>query len=756
MSSRSAQVVYAAVALLAASCSRDPKEVARRYTESGDKYVEQKKYPDAIIQYRNAVAADGSSGPTRYKLANAYSVIGDQANAMREYVRAADLMPADQPAQIRAGQYLLRAQQYPEAKARAAAVLEKDPKNLEGLVLMGNALAALKDFDGAISEIEEAIDQDPKQTLWYANLGLIQMANENIAAAKDAFERAVKADPKSLVAHTALANFRWSQKQFPEAETELQRAYELDPKSAPLLKALATFYVGTRKPDQAERYLSELAALNDDPAPKITLADFYLGYGKIDKATTVLKQLLEQHPDYADADLRLAGIDYAGGRRDEGQQRVDAVLKREPTNEQAVLLKARFLIIERNFKDALKLTTTAVAANPRSRAGLYTKSVALAGVGDLDQAITTLRELLKFVPSEPQVQIKLAEFLLAKGDAKAAEDAVNDALRLQPQSGVAHLVHALALTRQGKVVPAETELTALSKFNQASPDVQAAFGQLYLSKRDVSNARIAYARAFELNPESLDALGGLVQADLMQHKPADARARVDARLEKDPDNPGLLSIAGKTYVAVGDADKAEAAFRKILEKDPDALDAYASLATIYMMQNRLDQAKQQYEQLAKGKPEVAVVARTMLGTILLMQKDYPGATTQYQKALELDAKAAVAANNLAWVYSETGGNLDQAAGLAQAAKSHLPKSAEVSDTLGWIYYKKGLTDLAISTLREGVDQNPSDPTIQYHLGLAYLKKGDAVQGKRSLQRALQLKPDFEGAADARRALEAGS
>jgi tetratricopeptide (TPR) repeat protein len=745
--------VYTALALLATACSRNPKEVARRYTESGDQYVAQKKYPDAIIQYRNAVSADGTVGPTRFKLASAYSSTGDLGNALREYVRAADLMPADITAQIKAGQLLLRAQQYPEAKARAAAVLEKDPTNLEGLVLMGNALAGLKDFDGAISEIEEAIDQDPKQTLWYANLGLIQMANENIAAARDTFERAVKADPKSLLAHTALANFYWSQKQFPNAEAELKRAYELDPKSAPLLKALATFYVGTRNPGQVEHYLSELADLNDDPISKITLADFYLGSGSIDRATTVLKQLLQQHPDYADADLHLAGIDYAAGRHDEGRQRLDAVLKREPTNERAVLMKARFFLAERNYQDALKLTTTAVAANPRSAAGLYTKSLALAGVGDLDQAIVALRDLLKFAPSTFEAKTKLAEFLLAKGDAKEAEDASNDALRQQPQSGVAHLVHAIALSRQGKSGPAESELTALSKVNQASPDVQAAFGELYLNKRDVSQARIAYARAFELNPESLDAITGLVQTDLLQHKPADARARVEARLQKDPDNPGLLSLAGKTYVAAGDADKAEEAFRKILEKNPDALEAYANLATLYMMQKRLDQAKQQYERLAAGKPEISLVARTMLGTILVMQKDYAGATTQYQKALELDAKAAVAANNLAWVYLETGGNLDQAAGLAQTAKSRLPKSAEVSDTLGWIYYKKGLTDLAISTLREGVDQNASDPMIQYHLGLAYLKKGDSIQGKRSLQRALQLRPDFEGAADARRALE---
>ena len=112
----------------------------------------------------------------------------------------------------------------------------------------------------------------------------------------------------------------------------------------------------------------------------------------------------------------------------------------------------------------------------------------------------------------------------------------------------------------------------------------------------------------------------------------------------------------------------------------------------------------------------------------------------------------MAANNLAWIYAEDGTNLDQALQLAQTAKAQLPDSAQASDTLGWIYYKKGLATLAITALKDGVSQNRSNPIIHYHLGLAYAKSGNKPEAQRSLEQALKLNPQFEGAADAKRVL----
>jgi len=161
MNSRSRAGLVALCILTLAACSRDAQALKRGFIESGDKYVAQQKYAEAIIQYRNAVAKDGSDGNARFKLAEAYETTGDLGNALREYIRAADLMPNNVEAQIRAGTGLLATRQFEESRARAAAALAKEPKNVRGLILMGNSLVGLKDLDGAISQLEQAIVRVP-------------------------------------------------------------------------------------------------------------------------------------------------------------------------------------------------------------------------------------------------------------------------------------------------------------------------------------------------------------------------------------------------------------------------------------------------------------------------------------------------------------------------------------------------------------------------------------------------------------------
>jgi Flp pilus assembly protein TadD len=60
--------------------------------------------------------------------------------------------------------------------------------------------------------------------------------------------------------------------------------------------------------------------------------------------------------------------------------------------------------------------------------------------------------------------------------------------------------------------------------------------------------------------------------------------------------------------------------------------------------------------------------------------------------------------------------------------------------------------VALPHLADSVRRSPKNPVFQYHLGMAYLKTGDADNARASLERALSLQPDFDGSANAREAL----
>jgi Tfp pilus assembly protein PilF len=281
--------------------------------------------------------------------------------------------------------------------------------------------------------------------------------------------------------------------------------------------------------------------------------------------------------------------------------------------------------------------------------------------------------------------------------------------------------------------------------------VHVQLGILAGRRRQPDEARAEFERALKLQPQSLEAVGGLVALDLSLRRADEARKRVDDLVNGPGVQPAALMLAARTYAATGDLATAERQLRQVLATDPSYLAAYGLLGQLYARQGKLDAAVAEFEALAQRQAK-PVAALTMIGMIRQSQGDRAAAQQKFERVLQLDAEAPVAANNLAWMYAESGGNLDVALQLAQTAKRKLPETPEVNDTVGYIYYKKDLPALAIPPLQASVQKDPNNPLFHYHLGLAYMKAGNGAQARESLSRALALKPDFSGASDARTVL----
>jgi len=74
--------------------------------------------------------------------------------------------------------------------------------------------------------------------------------------------------------------------------------------------------------------------------------------------------------------------------------------------------------------------------------------------------------------------------------------------------------------------------------------------------------------------------------------------------------------------------------------------------------------------------------------------------------------------------------------------------------VGWIYLKKGDSAKAIETLERARAKAEGDPSINYHLGMAYLKAAKKDQAKECLKKALAAEKDFPGKEEAKKALSA--
>ena len=259
------------------------------------------------------------------------------------------------------------------------------------------------------------------------------------------------------------------------------------------------------------------------------------------------------------------------------------------------------------------------------------------------------------------------------------------------------------MSARGDLQRADSELTGLlTQYPNAAP-VRVQKGILLGRRRDLAGARREFETALQSDPNSVEALGGLVALDLAAKQPAAALARVRERAARPDATTGLLMLAARTHATTGDLEGAEKLLRRALEKDTAHLAAHAALGQIYLKQRRLEDALREFETMSErdGKP---VAALTLAGIILQALGKPSDARARFERVIELDPNAPVAANNLAWIYAESGGNLDIALQLAQTAQRTLPDSAEVNHTLGFVYYKKSLFALAIPPLKASAEK----------------------------------------------------
>jgi tetratricopeptide (TPR) repeat protein len=732
------------------------KPNADEHLKKATALMEQSRLPEAIIEYKVALQADATRGDIRFLLAEAYAKVPDWPNALREYVRAADQLPNNATAQIRAGGLLLLARRYEDATARADKAIAIDPKNPEAQILKGNTLAQLKDLDGAIAEYQQAIALDPAGEAAYANIGVVQLARGNKEEAEKSFRKGVDAAPKSVQARLALANFLWSNQRVPEAEQVLKDALALDPVNLSANRALGVFYLASNRAKEAEPFFQAIAKASNTTGATISLADYYVAMKRYDDARGVLVELAKKDEANAVAETRLAALDAMQGQRAQAYGRLHGVLEKHPKESPARLLNARLLVTDGKMEDGLAEATLLVTQDPNGpvSADAY---LLIGGVqASLDQpeeAVKAYEEVLRRETQPVQADIALAAINLKTGSLDKATTYIKQALAIQPKNPLARSINVRVLLAQGNSARAKEEIASLQKDYPNSPTVMNLTAAQQMRDKQFDAARASYSKVLAASPNDPEAVKGMTALDMTGGRTKEAVARIEAGLAKPKPSGDFLVLAARVYASVGNQAKTEDLLKQAIEAEPARLEAYEMLGSFYVRQHRLEEAKAQFEQVVKRNPK-SVPANTMLGMLLETGQKLPEAEKQYQKVLALDQQAAVANNNLAWLYVSTNKNLDEALQMANAAQQQLPNEPHVLDTLGWIYYRKNMSTEAIRHLESSVRLDATDPSTHYHLGMAYFQAGDMDKAKISLQRALAFKRDFDGMAEARQTLTA--
>ena len=440
----------------------------------------------------------------------------------------------------------------------------------------------------------------------------------------------------------------------------------------------------------------------------------------------------------------------------------DELLKKNPNDPDALIDRGQLQIRAGHPGDAASTLQSVLKNDSNNGLAHYYLSVAFQKNANLEGAESELRSAVRLRPDVADAQRDLAVLAMRKGDMTTLEQSASQLISLRPASAEGYALRAVAEINQKQFLDAEADAHKATEVAPGSSAGYVQLGNLNFAQKRFKEAESGYRQALDRDPKSNDALRGLLNTYVAQKQIDAAVAAAQVQVSKVPDNSGFYDLLGTVlFQQKKDLNAAAAALTKATQLDKNNTDARIKLGQVQAAAGRIDDAIATFQQGLKDNPQEAAYY-VMLGQLFQSRRDWNGATNAYQKALAIRPENAVASNDLASVMLQSGGNLDVALALAQTARRGMPESASVADTLGWIYYQKGAYRPAVDLLEEALklsqqsnsqqSNSPDNPTIHYHLGMAYAKSGQATLARQQLQQMLKLNPNSSDAADARRQL----
>ena len=734
-------------------CSRDPNVHKQKYLESGQRYFDRGQYREAEIQFQNAIQVDSHFTEAHYQLAQTALKLEQWQIASQELVTTIQLNPEKYEAHIDLTNLLLRFGRFDDAKQQLDVLAQKWPDKPDVYVARSTYNLGLNNTAAALADMQRALQLDPNRSDSYLNLAFIQLHGQQWDAAEASFKRAVELNPKSSNALIALGNFYQTRGRFPEAEQSFRRAIDAAKDDPNPRLSLAGLYLAENKPGQAEDFLRQ--SKKDFPNNSVgyrMLGDFYYANNQLDKATDEYAILYRDHPKDLPLKKNYIQLLILKERIDDARKLNDEILKAKPEDEEARVFKAEIEMHSGKASDAVSTLQGVLKEDPDNAVAHYQLGMAFEQIGNTNRAEPEWRDAVRLRPEIVEAHRALAEVAIRRGDAGGLAQEADQIIAIQPGAPDGYLLRAVAETDRKQYAPAEEDIKRSLERESNNPSAYVQMGNLRMAENQLPEAQKAYQQALDQDPNSTDALGGLLNVDLKQGSADKAVATAKAQLAKYPKNAGFHIMLGQILLDhKKDFSGAEQEFKQAADIDPKSADAMLKLGVAQNARGASDQALQTCIEGSKINPR-EIGFYQLAGGIYESKKDWEHAKQQYQKVLEIQPDDPLASNNLAYVMLQQGGNVDVAFAMAQTARRQLPDNASTADTLGLAFLKKKVYTSAIDLFREAVKGEPDNALFNYHLGLAYAGNHQAGLAKQQLDRVVRIKPDFPDVDELRRAV----
>ncbi|MBN2590400.1 MAG: tetratricopeptide repeat protein [Sedimentisphaerales bacterium] len=665
--------------------------------------------------------------------------------------------PSDQ------GSRLLLAKTYEKAGELQLAIttyreaLNRTPGSVQLLTTLVSALYKIKEYDQA----EELLKRVPQQSLQDPQLQRLQfqsyLRQGQFESASDILQDYVGNDPNNHEASLALALLDMQQGKYTEAGQRLSKLRVNDPCSLPIASAQIQLNLKLNESQQALQVCDELVNNLKNSSAYILRARTYAALNQKENSLKDLDSAISIEPGNAQVWMARSDFFVASGDKEKALDDIRKALSLDSENAQ-IQKRTITLLLTSNRPDMISegknIIEQALKKNPEDVDLRQYKANLLFSEGTapaIENARQILQEIIHNNPEYSQAWLLLGEIMMKKEQAGTAMDYASRGLAYKPNDEDLLFLKARAEAVRSPVLAVPTlkvlcdlnpnnveavSFLANTYVNTNEPAKAVSFLQNILTKCNESNTRaynVSLAAALYKAGSKEDALNKfnslmtensqdpaplLAQVYLLRDDKlwSELQAKTLDWYQQHPENShALITIAGNliSNESVEAKKIAEELLRAVIKNNPENTQSLYSLAILFSMTGRSDEA-----------------------------------ADIYRKLLDIDPENVVAINNLAWIMCENQGQPQQALELAQKGLKQAPDYIDLIDTRGMIYFRLGKFQEAVHDFSRCIElypeSSPQSVASRFHLAKAYAGLKNNVRAIGYLKDVLNSKEQIGG------------
>ena len=362
------------------------------------------------------------------------------------------------------------------------------------------------------------------------------------------------------------------------------------------------------------------------------------------------------------------------------------------------------------YDDAVKLSDDLLKSDSK-RPTLWTaRGYALEQLGRDQESILSFETALRYAPDFLPALKGAVEVSYRSRD-KRANRFVFHLIQLDPNNSVAHAMAAVLAYEAGTCPQAIEHFELSGAEIQRNEQAYSLYGVCLLKEHRASDAVVVFERLLSARPDVLDIRLHLGYAQMLVGNPAGAVKTLKPLAEQATPEADALNLLAWAEASDGEPQTAVTHLRAAIQIAPHIEQNYIDLAVLCIQNGMWQTAREIVEMSLRNVPNAARLY-AIRGVIYAESGNYDEAEREFAHANEVD-----------------------------------PNNEYGSVGLGLLYNQRNQPDSTVTAVRNSLVKNPGDPTLNYLLAEALMRKGggDAsilADARRALLHALQSKPDF--------------